>query len=264
FCALLSEHGQKRAKPVPMLPKLLQRGQLEDASVSFGRIPLGIDADTLNMVCLNMERGGTEQVLAMDLLDTVGFAEGIAALLQQTPDFELYVLDPGKMLSVDGIDAEHYVTETPEETVVRLFSLTVERHNAYKTSNGVFPEEMDTHPVVVVLQGLGRIKSLLTEDGVGKLRLILENTSGKFRLFFWVFDDYRSANVYNTEDWCRGEGIWIGNGVGDQIRLKVNGRVPAAARNLNFTDGFQVRHGTARQMKLLVSDRMEAEAEEYE
>ncbi|MCD8098410.1 MAG: type VII secretion protein EssC, partial [Lachnospiraceae bacterium] len=38
FCELLSEPGQKRAKPVPMLPKLLQRGQLEDASVSFGRI----------------------------------------------------------------------------------------------------------------------------------------------------------------------------------------------------------------------------------
>lgn len=264
FCEGLKDSGQRQAKPVPMLPRLVQRGQLDDAAVSFGRIPLGLDTETLETVCLSMEKESTEQVLAMDLRDTAGFAEGIANLLQETPGFELYVFDPGKLISVDGIDAEHYVTEKPEEAVVRLFRLTVERHNACKQADGILPEEMDTHPVIAILVGLGRIKGLLTADGVDKLKLILEKTSGKFRLFFWAFDDYKSANAYNTEEWCRGDGIWVGNGLGDQIRLKVNGRVPAAAKTLDSTDGFQVRRGAARPIKLLVSDRMEVEEEEDE
>ncbi len=113
-----------------------------------------------------------------------------------------------------------------------------------------------------MLVGLGRIKNLLNEDGGLKLRLILEKTSGKFRLFFWAFDDYKAANLYNTEEWCRGDGIWVGNGIRDQVRLKVSGRIPAAMKNLDFTDGHMIRHGKARQLKLLVSDQTEVEEED--
>ncbi|MCD7817852.1 MAG: type VII secretion protein EssC, partial [Lachnospiraceae bacterium] len=240
FCEKLTQTEQIKAMPVPMLPKAVQKKHLGQMQVSFDHVPVGMDADTTETVFVNMERGGVEQVLAMDLRDTTAFAGGMCGLIQNEPSLELYVIDPAKLLSAEGFDEAHYATDKPGEMVVRLFQLTVERHNTYKTMKGVLPEEMYAHPVVVLLVGLGRIKNLLNEDGVDKLRLILEKTSGKFRLFFWAFDDYKAANLYNTEEWCRGDGIWVGNGIRDQVRLKVSGRIPAAMKNLDFTDGHMI------------------------
>ena len=105
---------------------------------------------------------------------------------------KVYVLDPDKMLQLSGLDEEFYITDQTGEAVRRLFSMVVERHNAYKTY-GSLPEGELSCPVIVFLAGLRRIKDSLDEDGRDKLKLMLEKTSGEFRLSFWAADDYQSS-----------------------------------------------------------------------
>lgn len=267
FCKELKSSEQKKAKMIPVLPKAVYWEHVREVDASFENIPIGLDVNTVEPVCMNLRRGNVGQVLAMDRQDTVGFTEGLANMLLRLPGCELYVLDVGKVLTLDQTDQEHYVTESPEEFVVRLFQITRDRHNQYKAyygsgGNGSPSASPDMPPIVVILMGLGQIRKLLSEDGKDKLKLILEKTSGKFGLFFWVIDDYQSSNGYSTENWCNGDGLWIGNGIGDQIRLKYNRRNITLTKSMDFTGGFLIRKANIQAVKLLISERLGREAEE--
>lgn len=264
FCQELANTGQRHAKPIPSMPKAVYREHFDDLKVTFENVPIGLDTTTAEPVCINMRKGSTEQVLAMDRQDVVAFAEGLADMLFNSVDCETYVFDPGKVLFLERKDQEHYVTEKPEDAVVKLFEITRDRHNEYKRSNGILSDSVDMHPIVIALVGLWQLKKLLSDDGADKLKVMLEKTSGKYGLFFWVFDEYQASNRYSTESWCKGEGIWIGNGIGNQIRLKYIKKNTALTKNIDFTSGFYVKKSNARLVKLLISERMGREAEEDE
>lgn len=262
FCEKLKGSGQKKAKRIPVMPKVVYQKHVEDAGVSFENIPIGLNVDTAEPVCINLKKRNVGQVLAMDKQDIVAFAEGLAQMLQQMFCGELYVIDVGKALTIEGMDKEHYVTEKPEEIIVKLFQITRDRNNEYKKSNGEAANAMYEHPIIVMLMGVGQIKRLLSEDGKDKLRVILEKTSGKYGLFFWAVDDYQSSNSYNTETWCNGDGIWIGKGIGEQIRFRNNRLNTMSAKNIDFTKGFLMHHSNTKTVKLLISERMGREVEE--
>lgn len=244
------------------MPKAIYRKHFNEVNVAFENIPIGLNATTAEPVCINCRKGNVEQILALDRQDTIAFAEGLANMLMQSFDCETFVLDPDKMLSPEVKDSDHYITEDIEASVIRLFEITRDRHNAYKKFNGNLPETVDMHPVSVVLMGLGRLRRSLSDDGKDKLTVLLEKTSGKFGLFYWVFDDYHSSNSYNAESWCNGDGIWIGNGIGDQIRMKYSKKNAAFSKNIDFTSGFYIKKANAQLVKLLVSGRKGKEVEE--
>lgn len=262
FCKELVGLGQKRAKAIPVMPRTVYRSRMADVRVSFENVPIGLNTVTAEPVCMNLRRGSVVQVLAMDKQDTTAFAEGLADLIWKIPECELYVLDPGKTLSLEESDREHYITEEPESTVVKLFEMTRDRNNGYKQFDGNVPDSMDMHPVVVILAGLGQIKRLLSADGADKLKVMLERTSGKYGLFYWVFDDYQSSNSYGTESWCNSDGIWIGNGIADQIRMKYNRKNMTLMKNIDFTSGFLIRRTNVQTVKLLISERIGREEDE--
>lgn len=262
FCKELEKSGQKPAKAIPVMPKAVLQQHFREVTVSFEKVPIGLNMSTSEPICMNLRKGNVGQVLAMDGQNTVAFAEGLANMLWQTSDCELFIMDPGQVLSVDRIDKEHYVSDQLESMVIKLFELTVQRHNFYKTSGGLAFNKANRKPVVVIFMGLGQIRQSLSEDGKDKLRLIMEKTSGKFGLFFWAIDDYRSSNTYCTESWCNGEGIWIGNGIGDQIRLKVNRNDISLTKRLDYTSGFWVRRANAQPVKVLISERMAVDEED--
>lgn len=262
FCKQSKETAAYFARTVPLMPKIVRQKHMEGIDISFENVPIGMDVDTVEPVCLNLKRVCVEQVLAMDRQDTVAFMEGLANLLLQTSDCECFVFDPEQLLTVEGIDAEHYITEHPEKAIVHLFDMTVKRHNEYKLAGGNQDTQADMHPVVVIFMGLGQIRRLLSRDGQDKLRLILEKTSGRYRLSFWAVDDYPSFNTYCAETWCSGNGIWIGKGIGEQISFKVNSRNLPVVKNQDCTDGFLIRRAKLHPVKLLISDRTDMEDED--
>lgn len=260
FCKNLKKDDAGYAVPIPVLPGTVHLKHLQQKEALFECVPIGMSIDTLDDICLNLKKESVIQILAMEYPDLRGFLEGVIGLFSRNSDCRLYVLDPDRMLRLSGIDAESYITEETGEAVRRLFADVVERHNAYKL-NGTFESAEDSRPIVVFLVGLRKIKDKLDDDGRDKLKLILEKTRGEFQMSFWAADDYLASNSYSAETWCNGNGIWIGNGIEDQIRLKMPRRMESSGR-MNFTDGYLVRQNICRQLKMLISDNMEAEKDD--
>ncbi len=122
--------------------------------------------------------------------------------------------------------------------------------------------DMAMEPAVVIFAGLAQIRKLLSKDGADKLRLILEKSRGAFGMSCWAMDDYSSSSSYSTQEWCCGEGFWIGGGLGDQMRFQINGRRAEYGKYVDPASGFAVRRGNAEKLKYLVSDRWGMEEDE--
>ena len=264
FCSELEKSGQKKAKPVPTMPRVVLEQHLETEGVSFENIPIGLNMRTAIPVSLNLRKGNVGQIFAIDRQDTVAFAEGLIQVVSKVPKCEIYVLDPDRALSINEIDTKYYGDKKLEDIVRKLFSLTVERHNANKMAQQKSHEIIEYEPVITVLMGLGQIKKQLSDDGKDKLKLILEKVSGSFGLYFWVIDDERSSYSYSGEKWCTGDGIWVGNGIGDQMRLKIYKKDLMITKNIDFTCGYLVRKSKVQPVKLILSERFGQDVEEEE
>ncbi len=264
LCQKLKSSGQSQAKAIPVMPKAVRADGLPVDKLVLERIPIGLDVSTAEPVTINMCRENVFPVLAMDWQDITAFAEGLAKILQKSDTIEFYLFDSAKRLKVEEVDEGHYGAEKAEERVAALFEILVERNNAYVRAKGNVPPEMDLHPLCILIMGLSKLKQQLSEDGKDKLRLILERASGKFGMSVWIMEDYQSARGYLAQSWFRGDGIWIGNGISDQICLKVIGRNPAFSKNLDFTSGFVVKSGNVRQIKLVITERIARELEEQD
>lgn len=264
FCADLAAGGQKKARQVPVMPHAVFGRHLDGVQVSLENMPIGLHMRTAGPVCLNLLKGNVGQILAIDRQDTVAFTEGLIEVSARIPECECYVLDPEEMLSVDRMDSEHYTSEQLEDMVRKLFALTRDRNNTYKSVEQPSLAVKAWPPVVVILMGLYQIKKRLSEDGKNKLENILERTSGKYKLYFWAVDDERSSNRYSGEKWCVGDGIWIGSGLGEQMRLKIYKKDMTLTKKIDYTCGYLVRKGKAQPVKLLLAERFEKEVEEEE
>lgn len=260
YCKKLNEEsGLRKAFSIPVLPKMLYQNFFADKEVSYHMIPIGLEVGTMEICNLDLTKHGVIPILAMDRNDITFFAEGIASLMCDSTDLEVYIFDPGQQLSIDNIDKEHYIIDNFEQTIVTLFQMTVERHNAYKLNDGRVPKNMDMHPIVILVNGVGMLKEQLSEDGISKLRLMMEKTHGKLNLAFMAADDYQSSNRYCTENWCNGNGLWIGNGITDQIRLKFNRREIIVNNSMDCSNGYLIEKNQIKAVKLLISDRMQLE-----
>ncbi len=263
FCKKLRETSkEEKAIAIPVMPKVVSKECFDCAAISFEHIPIGIRYESLKPRLVNLKKINVLQILAMDKQDISPFAEGAVELLQEIDNCEVYVLDPGRQLVITEAKGIHYITEQVEKTVAELFEMLVERHNMYKLNNTEFPKTADVHPVVVLLMGLAQIRTLLSEDGLDKLHLILDKTNGKFFLSYWAMDNYTASNTYATEDWCSGDGLWIGNGAADQIRLKIRNSGPMLRRITDHTSGIYIQRGMGEGIKLLTLRQAEREEED--
>lgn len=262
FCSRLEqESGQEKARPIPVMPRLLYQKTFEDMEIEYQSIPVGIAAGTLERYIVDMRKYGVLPIFAMEQSDITYFLEGLANLLLMSRAIDTYVLDPRRLLSLERQDQGHYILDNAEETIVSFFKKTVDRHNTYKSTNGNVPEGFDMHPIVVIINGLGALKEQLSDDGRSKLKNMMEKTHGKLNLSFIVADDHMSSNRYSAEGWCAGSGIWVGSGIEEQQRFVFNKKMTTDT-DLDFTTGYVVEKNKATLVKLLVSDNARLEDED--
>lgn len=197
FCSRLDkESGQKKAAPIPVMPKILYQNSFAGKEIDYQSIPVGIKSSTLESRYVNMRKYGVLPVFAMEHDDITYFLEGLVNLLFQSRTIETYLIDPNRRLSLERQDQKHCITENIEDRIAEFFGETVTRHNTYKSLNGNVPEDFDMHPVIIVINGLQNLKDRLSDDGKSKLKLMMEKTHGKLNLSFIIADFFCRRNCY--------------------------------------------------------------------
>ena len=243
FCKHLRSQSDAVAKKIPVMPAEVSVEDMMPYLRGLSQVPLGIAGDDFQCIYHDFTRNCVLQILSYELEDSTYFAKGIQEVLSNVKDVEIIVFNSDM--------------KEPEKEIIRLFEIAVERNNNYKRTNG--NPTVDMHPIVCIFKSVFRMKSVLSEDGYSKLYNILDKSQGTYNLAYFIFDDVMSANRYSAENWyqnqCKGNGIWVGQGLLDQMRLQINRRQEASAnKEVDESFGFYVEKGRHRMMKLVTKD----------
>ena len=111
------------------------------------------------------------------------------------------------------------------------------------------------------MNSLSDIYNKLSADGKDKLNALLTNSSKNYCIYIIICDIISNVNnlamaQWYTEHLNNGDGIWIGNNITQQYRLKLSGysNLNQEVRN-GF--GYIVENGKARFTKLISEEEFE-------
>ena len=240
FCKNIRENCKYFAKKIPIMPDVVNTDDVAEKITGLENVPLGIAGDDFNCLTHDFTQNCVLQVLAHELEDTAYFSQGIKEVLEHISNAEVIEIDD-RMPNV-------------EQEIIRLFEIAVERNNNYKRTGG--NPTVDMHPIICIIHSVYKLKTVLSEDGYSKLYNILDKSRGTYNLAYLVLDDVMSANRYCAEEWyqnqCKANGLWIGAGLAEQMRLQVNRRqdIPNN-KEYDASFGFYIEKGKFRIVKLV-------------
>lgn len=267
FAAELTQRAEgARAKQVPVVPRFISGLDAANNMNSFEQLPLGISYSSYSYLKVNAVEKNVLLVISEDGRDALNCAGGIIETASAVADLRTIVFNGGKELNelldvaYDKVDGDY------ENRIIELFNTAVLRNNNYKETNGV--PTVDMTPMLVVFNGYEKIKDSLSEDGRDKLITILDKVEGFCNMYFVVCDSSRSVNQYYMDGWvgnrCGGEGVWVGNGIEDQMRLTITKKTRELRREIDSRTGFYVAGGCARLMRLVMPSKLEGVTDDEE
>lgn len=255
-----------RAKQVPVVPKFVSGLDAANNMNSFEQLPLGVSYASYSYLKVNAAEKNVLLVVAENGKDALNYAGGLIETVSAVADIRTVVLGGGRELEALLDVAYEKVDGDYENRIIELFGMAVSRNNNYKDTNG--QPTVDMTPMLVVLNGYEKIKNSLSEDGKDKLITILDKVEGFCNIYFVVCDSYRAVNQYYMDQWmgsrCGGEGVWVGNGIEDQMRLTITRRTKELRREINARTGYYVADGYARLMRLVMPSKLEGVSEDEE
>lgn len=267
FAAELTQRADGvRAKQVPVVPKFISGLDAANNMNSFEQLPLGVSYATYSYLKINAAEKNVLCVIAENAKDALYYAGGMVEAVSAVPDLRTIVFNGGSELD-ELLDVAYEKVEYGyENKIIELFNTSVLRNNNYKDTNG--QPTVDMTPMLVVFNGYGKIKDGLSEDGKDKLITILDKVKGFCNIYFIVCDSYRAVNQYYMDSWmgsrCGGEGIWVGNGIEDQMRLTITRKTRELGKEIDSRTGYYVAGGTARLMRLVMPSKLEGVSEDEE
>ncbi|HBM98608.1 MAG TPA: type VII secretion protein EssC, partial [Ruminococcus sp.] len=257
FCKELSEKAKSYAKPVPVLPKVVDYKCVRPYIKSLENVPIGVGKRNLNIVTVNLANKVIYPVVAQDTYEIISFAEEFTRVLASITSVS--VIDMEKQLS-NLNTTECSVVNGDYETVVRgIFEDMVERNNTYKDAmmNSSVLEKFAEKVYVII--GIKKLFEQLSADGKEKLSALIEKAETIYKIHFVIIDSLTQFNSYSYEAWFKrhitgADGLWIGDGVADQYMLKVSKVTSELYEEIGSEYGHSITRNRPSLVKILTSN----------
>lgn len=258
YCKSISRTAVHFAKPIPILPKVVNLAYVMEHISDISSVPVGVAKKSLDIVFANLRNKVVFPVVTQEIDNAVAFANElikVAAAAGKTIVLDSEHRLPG--ISKAGCDE---VTCDYELFVRALFSEMVTRNNTFKEAKLDMASMDSFDERTYILFGFKRLYEQLSDDGKEKLRLLIEKAESFYKLHFIIVETASQLSVHQYEAWFKrhisGDGLWIGDGVTDQNILKINSLSSELYAEIGSEYGFVFSKNRMTLTKLLTS-RME-------
>ena len=255
YCRNQARSAQRFARPIPILPDIVNAAYLKESISDISNLPVGIAKKSLDVSFVNLRSKVVYPVITQDIDSAVSFTEELMHV--SAASGTTFVLDAERKLEGIVKSGCREISGECEQFVRELFSEMVTRNNTFKdakldaSSLDLFEER------TYIFFGFKRLVEQLTEDGKDKLRLLIEKAEPFYKLHFIIVETASQLSAYQYEAWFRrhvsGDGLWIGDGVTEQTVLKVNTLNSALYEEIGSEYGFIFRRNRMTLVKLLTS-----------
>ncbi|MCQ2516518.1 MAG: type VII secretion protein EssC [Saccharofermentans sp.] len=276
LCAELKRiyHGMK-ARRIPTVPVLVYPSFAASSLLGKYTYPVGVSYKDYSFKMIDFSKNNvlfTFAINSEDALRTVyGALETINEIISRT-----VVINSDNR--IDGLDSIEYYSD--RDSIVKImdeiYQISLTRNNEYKTSGG--NPNCDMSPIVVVVNNMGQLSSefnsdkaevselaITPQDAMVELKTSIRRVMGFCNIFFIICDSIGSTINYHIEDWfaerCKGNGLWIGNGLNNQTRLMISERSRRYDESIKDYDGYWINDGIVEKVRYVVPSDFEVDDE---
>ena len=238
----LNEICDYKAPRIPILPEVVDNEFVKDYLGSINSVPVGVEKETLNIATVNLRDKYIYNITGEDITSEPAFIQGFINNLLSIENSECIVFDTNSAISVMDNSNIIYATDTCEDAL-----------ESFKKAHESNVPEKNTF---VFLIGINSLLGKLDVTERDELIRLIDDSKNDGNIRIILIDTIDSIKNINFESWYKAntdlaEGIWLGNGIGNQFTLKVttNARILRAEVAPGF--GYVIRKGKAALIKLM-------------
>ena len=238
----LNEICEFKAPKIPILPEVVNQEFVNNYLGTLETIPVGVEKETLSIATLNLKDEFMYNITGDDISTDTAFIKGLVNNILMVNTAECIIFDTNGLLGEINRDRVTYSSDLCDPSFTKLAEML----------NSTDPEKT----TVCIMYNVNALINKLNPDDKTKFTDVINNCKNKGTIKILIVDTIESIKTLSYEPWYKpnvdlAEGIWLGNGIGDQFTLKVttNSRTLRAEVAPGF--GYIIRKGKAALIKLM-------------
>ena len=231
-----------KAPNIPILPEVVNNDVVKNYLGNIKTIPVGVEKETLKVATVDLGNSFMYNITGEDITSNPEFIRGIINNCLTVKNSEFVIFDSITLLEDMTKDNVTYSTDACYKSIDKLTEL-VGTTDPDKT-------------IFAMIIGVNSIMNKLSAIEKGKLQKLIMEAKTKNNIKVLIVENIDIIKSINFEPWYKGnadlsEGVWLGNGIGNQFTLKVttNSRLLRAEVEPGF--GYCIRKGRASLIKLM-------------
>ena len=244
-CEKLNKICEYQAQRIPILPDVVSQEYVSSYLGNFKTVPVGVAKETLGISTVDFNNKFMYNITGDDITSEPGFIRGFIHNLLTVPNTEVYVFDTNNILGEVSYENTVYSTEACTEARDSL-------KNALDFND---PEKT----IFNVLIGINALLGKLSSEDKQNFTDMITNSKQQGNIRYIIIDTIDVIKGINFEPWYKGnvdlgEGIWLGNGIGNQFTLKVTTNSRILRQEVDPGFGYVIKKGKAELMKLMADE----------
>ena len=242
ICDKLNSICEYKAHNIPILPEVVNQAVVGNYLGNIRTIPVGIEKETLNIATINFTNTYMYNITGEDISSEPNFIKGFIKNILTIQNSECIIFDTNNILSEVNYANSFYSKDSCYQAIDKL--------------NEAFLHNNPNNLIVAVIININTMLNKLSTIEKGKFTTLISQCKEKENIKIIIIDNIDSIKAINFEPWYKGnvnlaEGVWIGNGIGNQFTLRVttNSRILRTEVAPGF--GYIIRKGKAELIKLM-------------
>ncbi|MBQ6324242.1 MAG: type VII secretion protein EssC [Bacilli bacterium] len=231
-----------RAPKIPILPEVVNQEFIMDALGQLNSIPVGIEKESLEISTINLKDKYITNITGEDISSEPGFIKGFIKNILSVPNSECIIFDTSTVLNDFNYERTTYSTDTCYASIDKL--------------NEEFNNPNPEKTVICCVLNIGSLLNKLSSIEKGSFVQLIDESKKKGNIRFIIIDTIDSIKNMAFEVWYKNnadlsEGVWLGNGIGNQFTLKVTTNSRLLREEIPPGFGYTIKKGKAVLIKLM-------------
>ena len=242
--------------PVPILPDFVTYNFVKERITDLTAVPIGVSKETLNVEMIDLKTNFASIISALDLTSMSSFLTVFTELLGTIGE-NILVVDAENLLKDISFEGINYYNRSFPDFAEKFFAQVSKQVELLEKENVNLELFNNQKHTCVMIVGLVKfIKKIESTIDVGEF--FTKGRSWKNLSFIFV-DEADRLREFEYEGWFKEivdltNGIWIGEGAGDQYTIKITKTRRLSTDDITNDFGYIVRRGSPTLIKLLNID----------
>ena len=245
ICTKLNKICDYKAPRIPVLPDIVNQEAVKEKLGSLAQVPVGVAKETLEIATINLRDEFMFNITGDDITADPLFFKGLINNILAVNNTECIIFDSNSILEEISNERVYYSKDTCYGSIDKL--------------NEEFTANSQEKTIICFLINVNSMLSKLSAIEKGKFTTLLTDSKKNGNIKYIIVDTIDTIKSINFEPWYKSnvdlsEGIWLGNGIGNQFTLKVttNSRILRAEVEPGF--GYVIYKGKATLIKLMTDE----------